>query len=104
MKAELFFEGKTEEFELPDNTVFVNYVLRWSKGYKFNVIGADVSTIESSFGCSSVRITLREPPGDLMIHAYVDKSGELSRIINTVFSGMELLRVEENGCRFSVTV
>ena len=39
-----------------------------------------------------------------MIHAYVDKSGELSRIINTVFSGMELLRVEENGCRFSVTV
>ena len=37
MKAELFFEGKTEEFELPDNTVFVNYVSRRSKGYKFNV-------------------------------------------------------------------
>ena len=103
MRAELFFNGETEELRLPENTVFVSCGVEGRNGCTMlNEEG--LAVCESALGLSVVRIPMRRYPVGITIHALVDPSGELAQSIRETYPGLETARLEWRGLRFTATV
>ena len=103
MRAELFFEGETEELTLPENTVFVSCGVEGQNGCTMlNEEG--LALCRTVLGFSVERIPTRRYPVALSIHALVDPSGELAQSIRENYPGLETARLEWRGLRFTVTV
>ena len=118
MKAELAYAGKRLDLSLPENTVFVNFYARWTVGNAENrhsIIGADVQTIEEMLGCKAVKIgsgvrraacpgdPTDDRPVEFEIHAYVDQTGELVKLLKP-YAGMTMLVDQTHGFCFTVTI
>ena len=103
MRAELFFNGETEELILPENTVFVSCGIEGRNGCTMlNEEG--LALCETVLGFSVVRIPTRRYPVGVAIHALVDPSGEVAQSIRENYPGLETARLEWRGFRFTVTL
>lgn len=105
MRAELFVDGKSETIALPANAFFVNCRASFPGGSTVNALNDEgLATAEAALGCRAVPIGEGGLPAGITLHALVDPSGELSRLIGSRFPGLETTRVEVGDCRLTVTV
>jgi len=105
MRVELFVDGRTETIALPANAFFVNCRASFPGGSTVNALNDEgLAAAEKALGCRAVPIGEGGLPEGITLHALVDPSGELSRLIGSRFSGLETTRVEVGDCRLTVTV
>ena len=105
MKAEIIANGKSETIALPANTFFVNCQASFPGGCTVNTLnGEGLATAEKALGCKAVPIGDDRLPAGVTLHALVDPSGELARLIASRFAGLETVYAEEGGYRLTVTV
>ena len=103
MRAELFFNGETEELKLPENTVFVSCGVEGRNGCTMlNEEG--LALCRTALGFSVERIPTRRYPVGITVHALVDPSSKLAQSIRETYPGLETARLEWRGRRVTVTV
>ena len=105
MRVELFVDGKSETIALPANAFFVNCRASFPGGSTVNALNDEgLAAAEAALGCRAVPIGEGGLPAGITLHALVDPSGELARLIASRFAGLETVYAEEGGYRLTVTV